>query len=101
MWHYTGIPQIKPTFLDIAPSGIPPTIISHSKGVKCGLIHSDSPLSWGNHRAAKRKNAKTLVYAQVSPLASSFALDDPITVINPDAPKAGLARSWPKPSDPF
>ena len=54
MWHYTGIPQIKPTFLDIAPSGIPPTIIPHSKGVKCGLIHSDSPLSWGNHRAAKR-----------------------------------------------
>ena len=35
-----GIPQIKPTFLEIAPSGIPSNIIPHSKGVKCGLIRS-------------------------------------------------------------
>ena len=85
----TGIPQIKPTFLDIAPSGIPPTIIPHSKGVKCGLIRSDSPLSWGNHRAVKRKIAKPLVDAQVSPLASPFALDDPVTVTNSDTSKVG------------
>ena len=38
----TGIPQIKPTFLDIAPAGIPPNIIPHSKGVKCGLMRPDS-----------------------------------------------------------
>ena len=37
-----GIPQIKPTFLDIAPAGIPPNIIPHSKGVKCGLMRPDS-----------------------------------------------------------
>ena len=37
----TGIPQIKPTFLDIAPSGIPSNIIPHSKGIKCGLIRSN------------------------------------------------------------
>ena len=41
----TGIPQIKPPFLDIAPAGIPPNIIPHSKSVKCGLIHSNSTLS--------------------------------------------------------
>ena len=39
---YTGIPQIKPTFLDIAPAGIPPNIIPHSKSVKCGLMRPDS-----------------------------------------------------------
>ena len=38
----TGIPQIKPPFLDIAPAGIPPNIIPHSKGVKCGLMRPDS-----------------------------------------------------------
>ena len=38
----TGIPQIKPTFLDMAPAGIPPNIIPHSKGVKCGLMRPDS-----------------------------------------------------------
>ena len=37
-----GIPQIKPTFLDIAPAGIPRNIIPHSKGVKCGLMRPDS-----------------------------------------------------------
>ena len=83
----TGIPQIKPPFLDIAPAGIPLNIIPHSKGVKCGLIHSKSPLSLGNHCTAKRKSPKPLVYAQVSPLGSSFALCDPVTVTNPDAPK--------------
>ena len=83
----TGIPQIKPPFLDMAPAGIPPNIIPHSKGVKCGLIHSKSPLSLVNHCTAKRKSPKPLVYAQVSPLGSSFALDDPVTVTNPDAPK--------------
>ena len=41
----SGIPQIKPPFLDIAPAGIPPNIIPHSKSVKCGLIHSNSTLS--------------------------------------------------------
>ena len=40
--HLTGIPQIKPPFLDIAPAGIPPNIIPHSKGVKCGLMRPDS-----------------------------------------------------------
>ena len=40
-----GIPQIKPPFLDIAPAGIPPNIIPHSKSVKCSLIHSNSTLS--------------------------------------------------------
>ena len=69
----TGIPQIKPTFLDIAPAGIPPNIMPHSKGVKCGLIHSNSPLSLGNHCTAKPKIPKPLVYAQVSPLGTSFA----------------------------
>ena len=39
---YTGIPQIKPPFLDIAPARIPPNIIPHSKGVKCGLMRPDS-----------------------------------------------------------
>ena len=63
----TGIPQIKPTFLDIAPSGIPSNIIPHSKGVKCGLIRSNSPFSYSNHRPAKPKIPKPLVYAQVSP----------------------------------
>ena len=38
----TGIPQIKPPFLDIAPAGIPPNIMPHSKGVKCGLMRPDS-----------------------------------------------------------
>ena len=36
------IPQIEPPFLDIAPAGMLPTIISHSKGVKCVLIRSNS-----------------------------------------------------------
>ena len=36
------IPQIEPPFLDIAPTGMLPTIISHSKGVKCVLIRSNS-----------------------------------------------------------
>ena len=70
---WTGIPQIKPTFLDIAPSGIPSNIIPHSKGVKCGLIRSNSPFSYSNHRPAKPKIPKPLVYAQVSPLGTSFA----------------------------
>ena len=70
---YAGIPQIKPTFLDIAPSGIPSNIIPHSKGVKCGLIRSNSPFSYSNHRPAKPKIPKPLVYAQVSPLGTSFA----------------------------
>ena len=69
----TGIPQIKPIFLDIAPSGIPSNIIPHSKGVKCGLIRSNSPFSYSNHRPAKPKIPKPLVYAQVSPLGTSFA----------------------------
>ena len=69
----TGIPQIKPTFLDIAPSGIPSIIIPHSKGVKCGLIRSNSPFSYSNLRPAKPKIPKPLVYAQVSPLGTSFA----------------------------
>ena len=69
----TGIPQIKPTFLGIAPSGIPSNIIPHSKGVKCGLIRSNSPFSYSNHRPAKPKIPKPLVYAQVSPLGTSFA----------------------------
>ena len=90
----TGIPQIKPTFLDIAPAGIPPNIIPHSKSVKCGLIHSNSTLSLGNHCTAKRKSPNPLVYAQVSPLGSSFALDDPVTVTNPDAPKVALPHFW-------
>ena len=69
----TGIPQMKPTFLGIAPSGIPSNIIPHSKGVKCGLIRSNSPFSYSNHRPAKPKIPKPLVYAQVSPLGTSFA----------------------------
>ena len=69
----TGIPQIKPTFLDITPSGIPSNIIPHSKGVKCGLIRSNSPFSYSNLRPAKPKIPKPLVYAQVSPLGTSFA----------------------------
>ena len=68
-----GIPQIKPTFLDIAPSGIPSIIIPHSKGGKCGLIRSNSPFPYSNHRPAKPKIPKPLVYAQVSPLGTSFA----------------------------
>ena len=71
--HLAGIPQIKPTFLEIAPSGIPSNIIPHSKGVKCGLIRSNSPFSYSNHRPAKPKIPKPLVYAQVSPLGTSFA----------------------------
>ena len=38
----SDIPQIEPPFLDIAPAGMLPTIISHSKGVKCVLIRSNS-----------------------------------------------------------
>ena len=68
-----GIPQIKPTFLDIVPSGIPSIIIPHSKGGKCGLIRSNSPFSYSNHRPAKPKIPKPLLYAQVSPLGTSFA----------------------------
>ena len=71
--NYSGIPQIKPAFLDIAPSGIPSNIIPHSKGAKCGLIRSNSPFSYSNHRPAKPKIPKPLVYAQVSPLGTSFA----------------------------
>jgi len=41
-WVLSGIPQIKPTFLDIAPGRIPPNIIPYSKGVKCGLMRPDS-----------------------------------------------------------
>ena len=70
---WTGIPQIKPTFLGIAPSGIPSNIIPHSKGIKCGLIRSNAPFSYSNHRPAKPKIPKPLVYAQVSPLGTSFA----------------------------
>ena len=44
-------------------------------------------LSWTNHRPAKRKISKPLVYDQVSSLGSPFALYDPVTVINSDAPK--------------
>ena len=44
-------------------------------------------LSWTNHRPAKRKISKPLVYDQVSSFGSPFALYDPVTVINPDAPK--------------
>ena len=44
-------------------------------------------LPWTNHRPAKRKISKPLVYDQVSSLGSPFALYDPVTVINPDAPK--------------
>ena len=44
-------------------------------------------LPWTNHRPAKRKISKPLVYDQVSSLGSPFALYDPLTVINPDAPK--------------
>ena len=72
-----GIPQIKPTFLGIAPSGIPSNIIPHSKGIKCGLIRSNSPFSYSNHRPAKPKIPKPLVYAQVSPLGTSFATPYP------------------------
>ena len=56
-----------------SPSGIPSNIIPHSKGVKCGLIRSNSPFSYSNHRPAKPKIPKPLVYAQVSPLGTSFA----------------------------
>ena len=73
MFTLAGIPQIKPTFLGIAPSGIPSNIIPHSKGIKCGLIRSNSPFSYSNHRPAKPKIPKPLVYAQVSPLGTSFA----------------------------
>ena len=66
-YNLAGIPQIKPTFLEIAPSGIPSNIIPHSKGVKCGLIRSNPPFSYSNHRPAKPKIPKPLVYAQVSP----------------------------------
>ena len=41
-WVLSGIPQIKPTFLDIAPGWIPPNIIPYSKDVKCGLMRPDS-----------------------------------------------------------
>ena len=41
VWNQT-FPQIKPPFLDIAPAGIPPNIIPHSKSVKCGLMRPDS-----------------------------------------------------------
>ena len=44
-------------------------------------------LSWTNHRPAKRKISKPLVYDQVSFLGIPFALYDPVTVINPDVPK--------------
>ena len=44
-------------------------------------------LPWTNHRPAKRKISKPLVYDQVSSLGSPFALYDPVTVINPDASK--------------
>ena len=37
---WSDIPQIEPPFLDIAPAGMLPTIISHTKGVKCVLIRS-------------------------------------------------------------
>ena len=36
-------------------------------------IHSNSPFSYSNHRPAKPKIPKPLVYAQVSPLGTSFA----------------------------
>ena len=52
---------------------IPSNIIPHSKGIKCGLIRSNSPFSYSNHRPAKPKIPKPLVYAQVSPLGTSFA----------------------------
>ena len=68
-----GFPRSNQLSLDIAPSGIPSIIIPHSKGVQCGLIRSNSPFSYSNHRPAKPKIPKPLVYAQVSPLGTSFA----------------------------
>ena len=65
-----------------------PTIISHSKGVKCVPDSLKFILSWTNQRPAKRSISKPLVYEEVSSLESPFALYDPVTVINPDAPKA-------------
>ncbi|MDA1220216.1 MAG: hypothetical protein O2909_12400, partial [Chloroflexi bacterium] len=49
--------------------------IPDSKGVKCGLIRSNPPLAWDNHRPAQRKIPKSLVYAQASPLGSPFVLN--------------------------
>ena len=63
------------------------TLIPHSKGLKCSLIHSNPLLSWGDHCPAKREILKSLVYTQVSPLGSPFTLYDLVTVTNPDAPK--------------
>ena len=68
-----GFPRSNQLSWEIAPSGIPSNIIPHSKGVKCGLIRSNSPFSYSNHRPAKPKIPKPLVYAQVSPLGTSFA----------------------------
>ena len=65
------------------------TIKWYPERVNCPLIRSNYPLSWGNHCIAKRKIPKPLVYAQVFPLGSPFALDDPLTVTNADAPKVG------------
>ena len=69
-------------------------IIPHSKGVKCGLIHSKSPLSLGNHCTAKRKSPKPLVYAQVSPLGSPFC---PVRSFRHDGlylPGRRMKRPW-------
>ena len=57
---------------------MPRTITTTLAVVKCGMIPSTSPLSWGNHRIAKRKSPRQSVYAHVSPLGSPFALDDPV-----------------------
>jgi len=53
------------------------------------MILSNPQLSWTNHCTAKRKIPKPLVYAQVFPLGSYFALDDPLTGTNADAPEVG------------
>ena len=86
----TDIPQIEPPFLDIAPAGMLPTIISHSKGVKCVLIRSNSSFHGPTTVLPSVKSPNRLSTTKSLPweaLGSPFALYDPVTVINPDAPK--------------
>ena len=80
---FTDIPQIETTF---------PGYSSRRDGANYNLafqgrqMRPDSLkflISWTNHRPAKRKISKPLVYDQVSSLGSPFALYDPVTVINP------------------
>ena len=89
LWYVAiaDIPQIEPPGLDDSSrrDAADYNLAFHGRQMRPDSLKF--LLSWTNHRPAKRKISKPLVYDQVSSLGSPFALYDPVTVINPDASK--------------